>query len=160
INVSPNVDAAAALRKVGNQPILWSPQNPRELFVGFQFLMSTTDGGMHWKKLGPDLTLHDGESPPAEAAPAGGGRGGGGGAIESFSPSPMSSGIIWVGTNNGIIKLSHNHGASWKDVSIADLPNPTRADISAIDASRTDSAAAYVAVDYHTTGDYAPYFYK
>ena len=51
INVSPNVDASEALRKVGNQPILWSPTNPRELLVGFQYLMATTDGGMHWKKL-------------------------------------------------------------------------------------------------------------
>ena len=84
INVSPNVDASEALRKVGNQPILWHPMNPRELLVGFQYLMSTTDGGMHWKKLGGDLTLHDGEPPPAAAAPAGGGRGGGGGSIESF----------------------------------------------------------------------------
>jgi photosystem II stability/assembly factor-like uncharacterized protein len=166
INVSPNVDAAASLRKVGNQPILWSPTNPRELLVGFQYLMSTTDGGMHWKKLSPDLTVHDGESPPPPA-PAGGRGGGGGGpggpppgSIESFSPSTMSAGIIWVGTNNGIVKLTRDHGASWHEVSIKDLPNPTRADISAIDASHADSATAYVAVDYHTTGDYTPYFYR
>jgi photosystem II stability/assembly factor-like uncharacterized protein len=166
INVSPNVDAAAALRKVGNQPILWSPTNPRELLVGFQYLMSTTDGGMHWKKLSPDLTLHDGEAPPPPAPPGGRGGGGGGpggpapGSIESFSPSSMSPGIIWVGTNNGIVKLTRDHGASWHEVSIKDLPNPTRADISAVDASHTDSATAYVAVDYHTTGDYTPYFYR
>jgi len=118
INVSPNVDASEALRKVGNQPILWSPTNPRELLVGFQYLMSTTDGGMHWKKLGPDLTVSDsaaaaevagrgagGRGTPAAAAGGGGGRGAAGGAIESFSPSTMSAGIIWVGTNNGVIKL-------------------------------------------------------
>ncbi|MEO7086341.1 MAG: hypothetical protein ABI442_03450, partial [Gemmatimonadaceae bacterium] len=83
-----------------------------------------------------------------------------GGAIESFSPSSMSQGIIWVGTNNGMIKLSRNHGTSWHDVSIPDIPNPTRADISAIDASHTDSGTAYVAIDYHTTGDYMPYVYR
>jgi photosystem II stability/assembly factor-like uncharacterized protein len=172
INVSPNVDASEALRKVGNQPILWAPTNPRELLVGFQYLMSTTDGGMHWKKLGPDLTVSDsaaaaeaggrgagGRGAPAAAA-GGGGRGAAGGAIESFSPSTMSAGIIWVGTNNGLIKLSRNHGTTWRDVSIPNLPNPTRADVSAIDASHTDSAEAYVAIDYHTSGDYTPYFYR
>ncbi len=162
INVSPNVDAAAALRKVGNQPILWSQTNPHELLVGFQYLMSTTDGGMHWKKLSPDLTVHDGAPPPPPTPPPGAGGFGGppAGSIESFSTSSMSPGIIWVGTNNGIIKLTRDHGATWHEVSIADLPNPTRADISAVDASHTDSATAYVAVDYHTTGDYAPYFYR
>jgi len=168
INVSPNVDAAEALRKVGNQPILWSPTNPHELLVGFQYLMSTIDGGMHWKKLGVDLTVSDsaasagaGRGAVSRGAAGGGGRGAAaGGAIESFSPSTMSSGIIWVGTNNGLIKLSRNHGATWRDVSIAGLPNPTRADISAIDASHTDSAEAYVAVDYHTSGDYMPFFYR
>jgi hypothetical protein len=175
INVSPNVDASASLRKVGNQPILWSPTNPHELLVGFQYLMSTTDGGMHWKKLGPDLTLSDSAAAAEEAAGrsgggrggrgaggtgGGGGRGAAGGSIESFSPSSLSPGIIWTGSNGGIIKLTRNHGATWKDVSIADLPNPTRADISAIDASHTDSAEAYVAVDYHTSGDYTPFFYR
>ncbi len=176
INVSPNVDASDALRKVGNQPILWSPTNQHELLVGFQYLMATTDGGMRWKKLSPDLGLSDSAAAAeAVAARAGGGRagrggrggGGGGGrgaaaggSIESFSPSTMSSGIIWVGTNNGLIKLTRNHGTTWRDVSIADLPNASRADISGIDASHTDSATAYVAIDYHTSGDYMPYFYR
>ena len=148
INVSPNVDAAAGLRKVGNQPILFSPSNPHELLVGFQYLMSTIDGGLHWKKLSPDLGM-----PKDSAAPAGG-------SIESFSPSTLAPGIIWVGTNNGRIKLTRNHGATWTDVTIPDLPNPFRADISTIDASHQDSATAYVAIDYHTTGDYKPYFYR
>src|ERR1019366_9359421 len=49
INVSPNMDASEGLRKVGNQPMLWSATNPHELLVGFQYLMATTDGGVHWK---------------------------------------------------------------------------------------------------------------
>jgi hypothetical protein len=68
--------------------------------------------------------------------------------------------VIWVGTNNGLIKLTKDHGATWTDVTIPDLPNPTRADISAVDASYHDAAEAYVAIDYHGVGDYAPYFYR
>ena len=55
INVSPSVDTAGGYRKVGNQPLGFSPTNPHELFAGFQYLMASTDGGMHWKKLSPDL---------------------------------------------------------------------------------------------------------
>jgi len=170
INVSPNIETTAlgGWRKVGNQPISWSATNPHELLTAFQYLMSTTDGGMHWKKLSPDLGYPKGVTPPPPAAAGGGrgGRGGGaggapaGGAIESFSTSTAAPGTIWVGTNNGLVKVTKNHGLTWEDVTIPDLPNPTRADISAIDASHQNPAEAYVAVDYHTTGDYLPYLYR
>ncbi len=125
---------------------------------------------MHWTKLGGDLGYPKGVTPPEPAAGGRGGRGGrgaggapgvpAGGAIESFSTSSVAAGTMWVGTNNGLIKVTRNHGTTWEDVTIPDLPNPTRADISAIDASHQDPATAYVAIDYHTTGDYTPYFYR
>jgi photosystem II stability/assembly factor-like uncharacterized protein len=164
INVSPNVVAADALRKVGNQPLIYSPTNPRELFAGFQYLMSTVDGGMHWTKLSPDLGYPKGVTPPLPGTAPAGGRGGGGGplpgSIESISPSTISGGTIWIGTNNGLIKVTKDHGKTWDDVTIPDLPNPTRADMSAIDASHHDAATAYVAIDYHGVGDYTPHLYR
>lgn len=172
INVSPNIDTTEPWRKVTNQPMAFSPFSPRELLVGFQYVMSTTDGGRHWKKLSPDLGFPKGQSPPppnaappapAAGAPAGARGGAGaaqGGSIESMSLSTVAQGVIWVGTTNGLIKLTRDHGATWEDVTIPDLPNPTRADVSAIDASPLDAATAYAAVDYHTTGDYAPYLFR
>ncbi|MGH7653388.1 MAG: WD40/YVTN/BNR-like repeat-containing protein [Gemmatimonadaceae bacterium] len=168
IDISPNMDTSLALRQVGNQPLAFGATNPHELFVGFQYLMSTTDGGVHWKKLSPDLGYPKGVTPPPRSA-ARAGRGGGaggrggpapGGSIESFSTSSVAPGVIWVGTNNGLVKVTKDHGVTWTDVTIPDLPNPTRADISTIDASHHDAAEAYVAIDYHTVGDYAPYFYR
>lgn len=179
INVSPNVDASEGLRKVGNQPLLFSPTNPRELFAGFNCLMSTTDGGMHWKRLSPDLGYPKGVTPPkpGQAAPprVGGSEALGfgddeeqemeeeqanapGGSIESFSPSSVDGKIIWVGTNNGLIKLTKDHGKTWEDVTIPDLP--ARGDVVAIDASHHDPAVAYAAVDYHSSADYTPWFYR
>lgn len=164
INVSPNVETAAALRKVGNQPLAWNASNPHELLAGFQYLMATTDGGVHWKKLSPDLGYPKGVVPPA-AGPSAPARGSGapgpaGGAIESFSTSSVAPGVMWVGTNNGLVKVTKNHGLTWDDVTIPDLPNPTRADISAIDASHQDAATAYVAIDYHGVGVYTPWLYR
>ena len=168
INVSPNLVAADSLRKVGNQPLIYSPTNPRELFAGFQYLMSTIDGGMHWTKLSPDLGYPKGVTPPPPAEAAAGGRGGAGGgrggppagSIESIAPSSVAPGTIWVGTNNGLVKVTRDHGRTWEDVTIPGLPNPTRADISAIDASHHDAAEAYVAIDYHGVGDYTPHLYR
>ncbi len=197
INISPNVDSSLALRKVGNQPIMFSPVNPRELLFGFQYLMASYDGGQHWKKLSPDLGFPKGYKPPAPVAPVKAAPpakksttpppatkgsstemeadfddkldpdqldeqapGPNGGAIESFSVSTVSDKIIWVGTNNGLVKVTKDHGSMWEDVSIPHLPNPNRADITSIDASHSDAGTAFLSVDYHTTGDYKPYFYR
>ncbi len=204
IDVSPSVNSAAGLRKVGNQPLGYSATNPHELLAGFQYLMASTDGGMHWKPLSPDLGLPKGYVPPKPAAPAAPAKpaapkppttGGnevigkpvdamqdndedddddvdpdagpmeqfgpaGTGSIESFSTSSVAPGTIWVGTSNGLVKVTKDHGKTWEDVTIPNLPNPTRADISAIDASHVDPATAYVAIDYHNMADYKPYFFR
>src|SRR5439155_942078 len=78
--------------------------------------------------------------------------------IYAGGPSP---GIVKITNPSGqSIKVTRDHGATWDDVTIPNLPNPARADVSAIDASHQDPAAAYAAIDYHTTGDYKPYFYR
>jgi photosystem II stability/assembly factor-like uncharacterized protein len=64
VSVSPDNDPALHLRHDFNQPIMFSPVNPHELFLGYQFLMSSTDGGRTWHKLGPDLTFPKGYVPP------------------------------------------------------------------------------------------------
>ncbi|HVT12649.1 MAG TPA: hypothetical protein VHE55_10310 [Fimbriimonadaceae bacterium] len=184
VNVSPNIDSSAGLRKVGNQPLIFSEKNPHELYAGFQYLMATTDGGEHWKKLSPDLGLAKGAMPPKTEAPTRPGGAGnseevdnddqevdddepvdqfgpaGSGSIESISPSSVNGNVIWVGTSNGLIKVTKNHGGSWEDVTIPNLPNAARADISAIDASHQDIGTAYVAIDYHNAADYKPYLYR
>ncbi len=155
INVSPSIDPATRLRTTSSQPLVWAPWNQRELLAGFQYLMSTTDGGVHWKTLSGDLTLAPGADSNAAAPTFGRGN-----AIETISASTVKPGLIWVGTSNGRIALTRDHGTTWSDVTIAGLPNPTRAFVSGVDASHRDAGTAYVAIDYHTTGDYTPYIYR
>ncbi|HEU4642674.1 MAG TPA: hypothetical protein VFS44_09480 [Gemmatimonadaceae bacterium] len=161
IDVSPAQDPELALRTSFSGPMVWAPWNQHELLAGFQYLMATTDGGVHWKRLGPDLAV------PAAQVAAGSGRAATrsgsaqpGGAIESISASTVAPGTIWVGTDNGLIQVTRDEGKTWHDVTIPGLPDPTHADISAIDASHQDAATAYVAIDYHRAGDYTPYFYR
>ena len=80
--------------------------------------------------------------------------------MESMSASSVARGTIWVGTNNGLIKVTRNEGRTWEDVTIPNLPYPAAALISSIDASHTDAGGAYVAVAVQRTGDYAPYLYR
>jgi len=183
IDVSPNMDTSLALRKVSSQPLVFSPKNPHELFSGFQYVMSTIDGGKSWRKISPDLTVKPGQpAPPVvpstrPAANTGQSaaadddedgeededeeqRPGLGSAIESLSVSTVSGDVIWSGSNNGVINLSRDHGVTWKDVSIKAIPTAVRAEISSLDASHQDAGTAYAAVDCHTSGNYKPYLYR
>jgi photosystem II stability/assembly factor-like uncharacterized protein len=158
INVSPAQDPALELRTASAQPLVWAPWNKHELLAGFQYLLQTIDGGMHWKKISPEFGLAKGAD-TSEAANVSGADPKLRGAIESISPSTVAAGTIWVSTNNGFIHLTRDHGATWKDVSIPDLPTPTKAMVE-IDASHHDAGTAYVAIDYHVTGDHAPWLFR
>ena len=160
INVSPNVDPDLKGRTTISQPIAFAPWNPRELVTGLNFLMATTDGGVHWTKLSPDLGFPKDTVPTPDSLR---GKPGYlvGGAIQSMALSTVKRGVIWVGTQNGLIKLTQDEGKTWEDVTIPGIPGvASRADILAIDASHFDPARAYVALSLHTTGDYTPYFYR
>ena len=159
ISVSPAANPDLHLRTAFSQPIAFAPWDQHELLAGFQYLMATTDGGAHWKKLSPDLTYPKGMTPlpdtavrPPGSFPAGG--------IETISASTVGRGTIWVGTNNGLIKVTRDEGKTWEDVTIPNLPYPARALISIIDASHTDAGGAYVAVDVSRGGDNTPYLYR
>jgi photosystem II stability/assembly factor-like uncharacterized protein len=160
INVSPDMDPGAKLRTGFSQPIAWTPWNQHELLAGFQYLMATIDGGTHWAKMSPDLTVP--RNPPPTPAPSTPGQPAPPprDAIEAISASGVAPGTIWVGTSNALVHVTRDNGKTWDDVSIPGMSDLVRANISAIDASHQDAATAYVAMDHHATGDYAPYLYR
>jgi photosystem II stability/assembly factor-like uncharacterized protein len=155
IDVSPGADPSLGLRPFISQPLVFAPWNQHELLTAFQYVMASTDGGAHWRKVSPDLGAlpRDPAAPPNAPAPNGG-------AIESMSASTVARGMIWVGTTNGMVKLTRDEGKTWTDVSIPNLPTPRRAIIDAIDASHFDAGTAYVVADLRNTGDYTPYIYR
>src|SRR5207244_4553736 len=92
VNVSPNVDPALHGRTTVSQPLAFAPWNQHELIAGLQFVMATTDGGMHWTKLSPDLGYAKAVTPPPDSMR---GRPGVpfGGAIQSLALSPARRGV-------------------------------------------------------------------
>ncbi|HEV2669877.1 MAG TPA: hypothetical protein VGU74_02200, partial [Gemmatimonadales bacterium] len=160
INVSPNVDPALRARATISQPLAFAPWNQHELIAGLNYVMATTDGGVHWTKLSPDLGFPKDTVPTPDSLR---GKPGYlvGGAIQSLALSGVKRGVIWAGTQNGLIKLTQDEGKTWADVTIPSIPGvASRADILALEASHFDAGTAYAAVSLYTTGDYRPYFYR
>ncbi len=155
IDVSPAIDPAAKARGTSSMPLLWAPWNQHELIAGLNFVATTVDGGAHWTRISPDLGV-----PAGLDSAALDGVVNGRGAIESMAASSVARGVIWAGTNNGLIHVTRDEGKTWSDVSIPGIPNPRRANVSAIDASAQDAGTAYVAIEYLRQGDYAPYLYR
>jgi photosystem II stability/assembly factor-like uncharacterized protein len=164
IDVSPGSDPGLGLRQGLSMPLVWAPWNQHELLAGFQCLMATTDGGVHWRKLSGDLSAVPNDTTRQPPPPPGFSNCGGPrrpvGVIESISASTVAPGTIWVGMTNGFIKLTRDEGKTWTDVSIPGLPTPRRAQIAYVDASHQDAGTAYAVVDLHNPGDYSPYLYR
>jgi photosystem II stability/assembly factor-like uncharacterized protein len=155
INVSPALDPAAKARSTSSLPIVFAPWNQHQMIASLNYVVSSLDGGAHWTRMSPELGIPAGLD-SAAAANTRGGRG----AIETLAASTVARGLLWVGTNNGLIHLTRDGGLSWKDVSIAALPNIRRANISMIEASHHDAGTAYAALEYLRTGDHTPYLYR
>ena len=159
VNVSPATDPDSRLRANADNPLVFAPWNPRELLAGFQYLMATTDGGMSWRKLGPDLGWPKGVTPPPDTATPkpGAPRGG---VIQTIGASPVSRGLIWVGTTNGLIKVTRDEGVTWSDASIPNLPDSNRTAVPMVEASHFNAGEAYAALEAHNLGDYQPQLYR
>jgi len=158
INVGPAQDPALELRLSLTAPLAWSEwRGTRELLAGYQYLMSTTDDGTHWTRLGPDLTV---PHPPVAAPGAARDSTPAVYAIESISVSRVAPGLIWAGTNNGVIQVTRDHGATWSDVTVPGVETGWRPAYVAVEASPFDAGAAYAAIDARSRGDYAPHLYR
>jgi photosystem II stability/assembly factor-like uncharacterized protein len=141
-------------------PILFSPSNPHELLAGSQYVMSTTDRGMSWRVLSPDLTRND----PATEGPTGG-------PIEldetsaevypyvsAIGVSPLNKSLIWAGSSDGLVHVTTDHGAHWRTVTPPALPQTS--EISSIEASHVSQGTAYLTAQRYMWDDFHPYVYR
>jgi photosystem II stability/assembly factor-like uncharacterized protein len=141
-------------------PVLISPHDPNTLYHAGEMLFKTTDGGVHWAAISPDLTRNDKSKQKVS-----------GGDITlddsgteyydtifALAESPITKGLIWVGTDDGLVQLTRDEGKTWTNVTSKDWPEWSR--ISQIDPSTFDPGTAYVAVDRHQFDDLHPYIYK
>ena len=140
-----------AIRTSNNAPMQFSPRDPHALYFGAQYVFKTTDAGVNWRRISPDLTVRPGEKHPPRGFAARFTR-----VITTLALSPVAKGEIWVGTGDGLIELSRDAGASWQSVTPPGFG--PRTFVSIIEASPFSAATAYAAVDEFR--DSHPYFYR
>ena len=142
-------------------PMEVSPHDPRVVYYGSQYVHRTTDGGVTWERISPDLTAND---PRYQAKVSGEpitidvtGE-------EYYSTlyaireSPLEPGVIWTGANDGPVHVTRDNGRSWADVTPRGLPPGGR--VQTVEASPHRRGGAYVAVLRYQLGDFQPYVYR
>jgi photosystem II stability/assembly factor-like uncharacterized protein len=137
----PNADISQQkYRFPWTAPLVTSSTEPDTLYYGSQYLLKTTDGGLTWQEISPDLT------------------GNPRGVLYSIAPSPLKPGMVWTGSDTGLIHLTRDGGKTWENVTPKGLPEWSN--VTHIEASHFDAAEAYAAVDRHQMDDYKPYMYR
>ena len=145
-------------RYVLNTPIFMSRHAPKTLYVSAHKLLASDDRGHTWREVSPDLTLRGADS-ARHARLLGTAEIGDGayGAIAYATESPLRKGILWTGSDDGLVGVSRDGGRAWHK---SQLPGVGEARINAIDASPHDPAVAYVAATRFQFNDYTPYFFR
>lgn len=145
-----------------NAPLHMSPHDPQTVYFGSNVLFKTTDGGHSWKAVSPDLTTNDPEKLKVSGGPITPDNTSAEFhcTVMTIAESPLTPGVIWVGTDDGKVQVTRNGGESWMEVTgnVAGLPPESW--VSRIEASRADAGTAYAAFDRHRLDDPAPYVYR
>ncbi len=143
-----------------NFPITFSPNDPNTLYAAAQVLFKSTDGGQSWAVISPDLTRNDKSRQKSSGGPITQDNT----SVEYYdtifyvAESPLEPGVIWTGSDDGLIHVTRDGGKSWKNVTPKGLPEWIM--INQIDASPHDKGGAYVAATMYKSDDNRPYLYK
>lgn len=141
-------------------PIVLSPENPKVLYLGSNVLFKTTDEGQNWTVISPDLTRHDPRTLGASGGPITKDQTSVEyyGTIFAVAESPIRAGVIWAGSDDGLIHVTQDGGRSWTDVTPKGIPEWSR--VSIIEPSHFAPGTAYVAANHYQMDDLRPYLYK
>ena len=143
-------------------PIHISPHDPKTVYHASQVLFRTTDGGQSWTAISPDLTRNDKSKQKWSGGPITGDNTGVEwyGTIFAVAESPKEKGLIWAGTDDGLVQVTRDAGAHWTNVTAGLKGLPEWGTVSVIEPSPHDAATAYVVVDAHRLDDMRPYIWK
>jgi photosystem II stability/assembly factor-like uncharacterized protein len=141
-------------------PIMNSPHDPRTLYAAANVLFKSTDEGRTWKIISPDLTVNDSTTQGASGGPITKDQTSVEyyGTIFAMQESPRVPGLLWAGSDDGLIHVSRNAGQTWANVTPKDLPKWTR--ISIVEPSHHAPGTMYFAANRYQMDDFAPYLYR
>ena len=141
-------------------PIVFSPHDSNTIYIGGSQILKTTDEGQSWQEISPDLTRAD----PETLKPSGGpiNRDAVGAehyaTVYTLAESPHEPGVIWAGSDDGLLHITRDGGANWQDITPPELGEWSM--FTMIEPSPHDKASAFVTATGYKNDDYAPYVYK
>ncbi|TKD67241.1 glycosyl hydrolase [Flavobacterium sp. ASW18X] len=143
-----------------NFPIIFSKHDPKKLYTFSNHVHLTTNEGQSWELLSDDLTRND----PTKLGSSGGPITQDNTSVEYYctifaaNESPLKEGLLWVGSDDGLVHITQDGGKTWKNVTPAGMPEWMM--INSIEPSAFDEGTCYVAGTRYKLGDFAPYLYK
>ncbi len=143
-----------------NFPIIFSKHNPKKLYAFSNHVHLSENGGQSWKLLSDDLTRNDSVKLVSSGGPITQDNTG----VEYYctifaaNESPLKEGLIWVGSDDGLVHITKDGGKTWENVTPNGLPEWSM--INSIEPSNFDEGTCYMAVTRYKLGDFNPYLYK
>ena len=143
-----------------NFPIFFSPHDPNKLYTASNHLHATTNEGESWELISPDLTRNDSSKLKSSGGPITQDNT----SVEYYctifaaAESPITPGLLWTGSDDGLVHVSRNGGKNWENVTPKGMPEWMM--INSIEPSVFDDGTCYIAGTKYKTGDFAPYLYK
>ncbi|HVF43811.1 MAG TPA: hypothetical protein VM936_12400, partial [Pyrinomonadaceae bacterium] len=143
-----------------NYPILFSTHDPNVLYTAGDHLFRSANEGQTWEMISPDLTRND----KSKQGSAGGPITKDNTSVEYYdtvftvAESPAQRGVIWTGSDDGLVQLTRDEGKTWANVTPKNMPEWIQ--INSVEASPHDAATAYVAATMYKWDDFKPYLYK
>jgi photosystem II stability/assembly factor-like uncharacterized protein len=143
-----------------NFPMVFSPHDPKALYIGGNVVLKTTNEGQSWEVISPDLTRND----KSKQGTSGGPITQDNTSVEYYCTiftmmeSPVEKGVIWTGSDDGLVHVTRDGGKTWSNVTPKGMPEWIQ--INSIDASPHSGGTAYVAATMYKSDDFRPYLYK
>jgi len=141
-------------------PIAFSPHDAKTLYIGSNVLMKTVNEGQNWEVISPDLTRNDKSKELSSGGPITQDNT----SVEyfdtifTFAESAVAKGVIWAGTDDGLVQVTRDGGKHWENVTPKGMPEWIQ--INSVDPSPFDAGTCYVAATAYKLDDFHPYLYK
>lgn len=142
------------------EPILFSPHDPNVIYTAGEVVFKSTNQGRSWSAISPDLTRNDKSKQQSSGGPITKDNT----SVEYYdtvftlAESPVTKGLLWAGSDDGLIHITRNGGGRWENVTPPAMPEWSM--VSLIEPSPHDAGTAFAAIDRHKLDDIQPYIFQ
>lgn len=141
-------------------PIVFSPHDPNVVYTCSQFVLRSDNLGQSWTRISGDLSRNDPKTLQSSGGPITKDNTSVEyyGTVFTLAESPKAKGLLWAGSDDGLVHITADGGRNWRRLTIPGMPEWGL--VSMIDASATSADRAWIAVDNHENDDHRPYIYR